>query len=94
MIIILFIINELANKFQGKFERPGENTKKCQTFFVPVEKEVIKIDKDGNESVVTIPYEIKFIDRAKFMGTLSSNLHQIKCKDCDCFLEYKSVKDD
>ena len=58
------------------------------------------IDKDGNESVVTISYKITFIGSARFMATSSSNLvdnltegiHKIKCKDCD-FLEYESVKD-
>ena len=60
------------------------------------------IDKDGNENVKTISYEIKFIDRARFMATSFSNLveniveeiHKIKCKDCDCLLEYESVKGD
>ena len=55
-----------------------------------------KNDKDGNESVVTISYKIKFIDSARFMATSSSHLvdnlteriQKIKCKDCDCFLEY------
>ena len=74
---------------------------KVQNFFLSNRKEVIKIDKDGNESVVTISYKIKFIDSARFMATSSSHLvdnlteriHKIKCKDCDCFLEYESVKD-
>ena len=65
-----------------------------------MEKEVTKIGKDGNKSVVTISYKIKFIDHARFMTSLLSNLvdnllegtHQIKCKDCDCFLEYECVK--
>ena len=43
----------------------------------------------------------KFIDSARFMASSLSNLidnfteeiHKIKCKDCDCFLEYESVKD-
>ena len=68
---------------------------------IPIEKEVIKIDKDGNESVVTISYEAKLIDSERFISTSLSNLvdnvtegiHKIKCKDCDCFLEYESVKD-
>ena len=55
-----------------------------------------KNDKDGNESVVTISYKIKFIDSARFMATSSSHLvdnlteriQKTKCKDCDCFLEY------
>ena len=31
-----------------------------------MEKEVIKIDKDGIESVVTRSYKVKFIDNASF----------------------------
>ena len=77
------------------------NTEKYKTFSVPIEKEVTKIGKDGNESVDTISYKIKFIDSARFMATSLSNLvdnfaegiHKIKCKDCNCFLEYESVKD-
>ena len=64
--------------------------KYCKVF-VPIEKEVTNIDKDGNESVVTISYKTKFIDSARFMATSLSNLvdnltegvHKIKCKDCD-----------
>ena len=47
----------------------GENTEKYKTFSVPIEKEVTKIDKDGNESVVTISYKIKIIDRARFLAS-------------------------
>ena len=50
---------------------------------------------------VTISYTIKFIDSARFRATSLSNvvdnitegIHKIKCKDCDCFLEYESFKD-
>ena len=57
--------------------------------------------KDDNESVVTISYKIKFIDSAKFMATslwnlvdnLTEGIPKIKCKVCDYFLEYESVKD-
>ena len=74
---------------------------KVQTFSVPIEKKITKINKYGNESVVTVSYKIKFIDSARFMTSSLSNLvdnltegiHKIKCKDCDCFLEYESVKD-
>ena len=38
-----------------------------ETFSIPIEKEATKNDKDGNESVVTISYKIKFIDSARFM---------------------------
>ena len=50
---------------------------KFKTFSVPTEKEVTKVDKDGNESVVTISYKIKFIDSARFMASLLSNQIQI-----------------
>ena len=95
-----FIIKELVNQLEGQFECLGENTEKYKTFSVPIDKEVTKIDKDGNESVVTLSYKIKFIDSARFMASSLSNLvenltegiHKVKCKDCVCFLEYESVK--
>ena len=31
-----FIIKELANESEGKFECLGENTEKYKTFFVPI----------------------------------------------------------
>ena len=69
-----FIIKELANEFEGKFECLGKNTEKYKTFSVTIEKEITVIDKDGNESVTTTSYKIKFIDRARFMATSLSNL--------------------
>ena len=70
-------------------------------FFFSIEKEVKKIDKDGNESVVTISYKIKFIDSARFIASsllnlgdnLAEAIHKINCKDCNSFLEYESFKD-
>ena len=96
-----FNIKELANRFEGQFECPGENTEKYKTFSVPIQKEVTKINKDGNESVVPVSYKIEFIDSARFMAGSLSNLvdnlteeiYKIKYKDCDCFFEYESVKD-
>ena len=66
--------------------------------FVLIEKEVTEIDQDGTESVPTISYKTKYIDSARFMATSLSNLltegiYNIKCKDCDCFLENEIVKD-
>ena len=60
------------------------------TFSVPIEKEVTKIDKDGNESVLTISCKIKLIDSEIFIASSLSNLvnnlaewiRKIKCKDC------------
>ena len=95
-----FIIKELPIEFEGQFECLAENTEKYKTFSVPIEKEVTKIDKDGNESAVTVSYKIKLVDSARFMARSLSNvanhlaegIHKIKCKDCHCFLEYESVK--
>ena len=50
---------------------------------------------------MTISYKIKFLRRARVMTTslssivnnLRQGLHKVKCKDCDCFLEYESAKD-
>ena len=44
---------------------------------------------------------MKFIDSARFMASslsstvdnLAGGFHKIKFKDCDCSLEYESVKD-
>ena len=56
-----FIIKELANEFEEKFECLGENTEKNKTFSIPMEKEVIKIDKDENGSVITISLQKKLL---------------------------------
>ena len=37
-----FIIKELAEEFKKQFTSLGENTEKCITFTVPIEKEVNK----------------------------------------------------
>ena len=83
-----------------------QDTKGCyicekNTFSAPIERKVTKINKDGNESGVTISYKIKFIDSARFMASSLSNLAdnlaegipKIKCKDCNCIFEYENVKD-
>ena len=67
----------------------------------PIEKEIRKVDKDGNEDVITVSYKIKHIDNARSMAcslsnlfdNLSEGIHKVKCKDCNCFLEYESVND-
>ena len=40
-----FIIKELAEKFKRQFTCLVENTEKCITFTVPIEKEVMRIIK-------------------------------------------------
>ena len=44
-----FIIKELAEEFKKRFACLGENTEKHITFTVPVEKEVTRIDKNGEK---------------------------------------------
>ena len=49
---------------EREFECFGERTERRKTFSVSIKREVTKIDKDENESVVTISHKIKFIDSA------------------------------
>ena len=67
-------------------------------FLIPIEKEVIKIDKNGDEITKTIFYRLQFIDSAKFIASSLSNLvnnlsqgiHEITCTNCNkCCFEYK-----
>ena len=51
-----------------------KNIKKYKNFPVTIKKEVTKIDNGGNESVQSISYKINFIDSARFMASLLSNL--------------------
>ena len=108
-----FTIKELAEEFTCL----RENTEKYITFTVPIEKEVTRIDKNGEEITKNISYIFEFIDNPRFMASSLSNLlnnlsegiYRIKCKfrhnnkkceicgikykHCDCFLEYKNLKD-
>ena len=65
------IIKESGNDFEGQFEGLWENTEKYKTFSLPIENEIIKIDKDDNED---ISYKMKSVDRPKFMPSLLSTL--------------------
>ena len=95
-----FITKELANELEIVFECFRKNIVKNKTFSVPIEKEITKIDRDANGNLGTISYKIKFIDSVKFVvsllwnlvDSLSEEIHKINCKDCDCFLECKSLK--
>ena len=44
-----FIIKELVEECEGQFTGLAKNTEKYITFFVPIEKEVTRIDKNGKE---------------------------------------------
>ena len=83
-----FVIKELAEEFKKRYTCLGENTKKYITFTVPIEKEVTRIDKNGEEITKNISYISQFIASARFMASSLSNLvnnsfegtHRIKCK--------------
>ena len=60
----------MANESEQKRECLKENTEKYYLFFfIPIKKEITKINKDSNEGVVTISYKIK-----GFMVTLLLSL--------------------
>ena len=77
----------MENEFEGSFECIEENRETYKSFSVPIKKEVINIDKDGNKSVETMSYKIKFIDSSRFIVTslsklvnnLTEGIHKIKC---------------
>ena len=68
---------------------------------MPIKKEIIKIDKDGNDKITEISYKIKFIDSFRFMSSslsslvdnLSEGLHCDKCAVCKSCLDYITTKD-
>ena len=73
-----------------------ENIEKFITISVPIEKEVMRIDKYGDKFIKTIPYSLQFINSARFMASSLSNLannlaegiHKIKCINCNtCCIE-------
>ena len=83
-----FIIKELAEEFKKQFTCLGKSTKKYITFTLPIEKEVTRIDKNGEGITKNISYISHFIDSARFMASSLSNLvnnlfvriYKIKCK--------------
>ena len=76
----------------------GQIQKSTKLFPCQHKKELQKLIK--RLSVVTVSYKIKLIGSARFMATSLSNvldnlaegIQKIKCKDCDCFVEYESAK--
>ena len=78
----------MAEELKKSFICLGENAKNCITFAALVEKEVTRIDKNGEKITVDISYILEFIDSTKFMASSPSNLvnslskgvHRTKCK--------------
>ena len=48
--------------------------KKYITFTIPIEKEVTRIDKNGEEVTKFVSYLLQFTDSARFMTTSISNI--------------------
>ena len=79
---------DLTEGFKRQFTCLGKNTEKYITFTVPVEKEVTRIDKNGEVITKNISYKLQFIDSTSFMASSLSNpvnnhseeIHIIKCK--------------
>ena len=80
---------ELAEKLKKQFNCLGENTEKYITFTVPIEKEVTRVDKNGEEMTKNIFYILQYIDSPRFIAScllsnlvnnLSEGIHRIKCK--------------
>ena len=69
-----FIIKGLAEVFRKQFTFLGENTEKSITFTVPIEKEVTKLDKNGEEITSITSYILLFIDSVRFMTSSLWNL--------------------
>ena len=70
-----------------------------EIFFCSNSKKNAKVDKDGNENVLTISKKAKLIDSARFIttstdlvGNLIEEIHKAKCKNCDSFLEFLNMK--
>ena len=78
-----------------------EYTEKGKKISDLIEQKIKKVNKDSNEHIITISFKIKFIDSARFMERSLTNLvdnfaeeiDKFKCKDCNCFLEYQSFKE-
>ena len=95
---VSFYHKRISKRAWGTIWMSCRKYRKVQNSSFPIEKEVTSIDKDGNESVVSIFYRIKFTDSARFMATsfidnLADWIHKIRCKNYDCFLEHERVKD-
>ena len=61
-----FIINKLAEEFQGELNCIGENMERYITFSVPIKKEC--------DNGKTTAYKLSFIDSIRFMLTSLSEL--------------------
>ena len=79
---------KLQKLYKNQFICLGEITEKQITFTVPIEREVTRIEENGEEIAKHISYIFQLIDSVRFMASslsnlgnnLSEGLHNIKCK--------------
>ena len=88
-----FIIKKSTEDFKKRFTCLGENTEKYLTFTVPIEQEVARINKNGEEITKNISYVLQFIDNTRFMGSSLSNLVNNLSKEIKS-IKYKYGHDD
>ena len=95
-----FIIKELAEEFRKQFTCLLENTEKYITFTVPIEKKVMRTEKNGEQIIKNISYISQFVESARFMArsllnlvnNISEGIHRMKYKHSNCFPEYTNFK--
>ena len=68
-----FIIKELTEKFKNQFICLGEKTEKCIAFTVSIEKNVTRINENGEKSIKNIYQTLQCIDSTIFMASSLSN---------------------
>ena len=55
---------------------------------------VRKNDKAANEDIINISNcKMMISSLLNLVDNLAERIHKFKCKDCNCFFEYKSVND-
>ena len=94
---VINLSKELAEEFEGQFTCLSENTEKYINVSVPVEKKVIRIDKNGEETKKPTPYILKFLNRARFMASslsipvniLAEEIRKIKRKIWDVIRTFR-----
>ena len=72
--MIIIFSKELAEEFKKQFTYLGESTEKYITFTVPIEKEVTRIDKNGEKTTKNISYILQFIDSDLLIRFMASSL--------------------
>ena len=82
-----FIIKELVEEFFKKITSLGESNEKYLTFTDPIEKEVLRVDKNGEEIIkIYLTYYNLLIPQdsasslSNLVNYLSEGLHRINCK--------------